>query len=262
MLQIIVCGACGRMGKKVIDAVFQEKETKLIGAIEAPNHPSIGKVIKGIELTSNLERIIQKDAVIIEFTTPKASINHLNIAEKRGIPIVIGTTGFTEEEEAKIKESSLNIPILLSPNMSIGINLLFNLIGEITYLLGKDFDKEIIEFHHRHKKDAPSGTAKKFAQIIAEAEGKRLSEVGVYGRKGKIGERSKEEIGIHAVRGGTIVGEHKIIFAGNEEELEITHRAESRYIFAQGALFGAKFIAKQKNGFYTLRDALKVRREK
>jgi len=250
------------MGKKVVDVVSQEKKAKLIGVVEVPNHPSIGKEIRGIKLTSDLERVIQKDAVIIEFTTPEASINHLNIARKKDTPIVIGTTGFTKEEETKIKESSSYIPILLSPNMSIGINLLFNIVEEITHLLGEGFDKEIIELHHRHKKDAPSGTAKKIAQIIAEAGGKKLSEVGVYGRRGETGQRSKEEIGIHAVRGGTIVGEHKIIFAGNEEELEITHRAESRYIFARGALFGAKFIAKQKNGLYTLQDALKIRSKK
>ncbi|MEA1965346.1 MAG: 4-hydroxy-tetrahydrodipicolinate reductase [Candidatus Aerophobetes bacterium] len=262
MVKIIVCGARGRMGKNVVDLVFQEKEAKLTGAVEAPNHPSIGKEIRGIKLTSDLERVIQKDAVIIEFTIPEASMNHLNIAKKRGIPIVIGTTGFTEEEKAKIKESSLSIPILFSPNMSIGINLLFNIVGEIAHLLGEGFDKEIIELHHRHKKDAPSGTAKKIAQIIAEAEGKKLSEVGIYGRRGETGERSTEEIGIHSVRGGTVPGEHKIIFAGAKEELEITHRAESRYIFARGALLGAKFIAKQKNGLYTLQDVLKIRNKK
>jgi len=254
-MEIIICGASGRMGKEVI-SLCKKKGIKLAGAIESPEHPCLGKEIeKGVKISSNLERVIKKDSVIIEFTTPSAVLKHLKIAKKKKIPMVIGTTGFKEKEYGQIKEASKDIPILLSPNMSIGINILFKLIKEITRISGEEFDIEIIEMHHRGKKDAPSGTAREIAEIIAKTKGKDLSQIGVYGREG-LKERTKEEIGIHAVRGGSIVGEHTVIFAGEGERLEITHRAESRQIFAQGAIRGAEFIIRQKKGLYTLQDAL------
>jgi len=259
MLKVIVCGACGRMGKEVIAKICQSKEMKLMGAIEAPDHPLIGEDIEGVKISSDLGKAIRPDCVIIEFTTPSATMEHLEIARKKKMPMVIGTTGFTEKEYAWIKEVSRNIPILISPNMSIGINILFKVVEEISRVLGKDFDKEIVEVHHRNKKDAPSGTAKRIAQIIARAEGKDLSRVGVYERKGLGKGRSEEEIGIHAVRGGSVVGDHTVLFAGKGERLEVTHRAESRQIFAQGAVLGAKFISKQKKGLYDLQDALGIK---
>ncbi|MEA3485380.1 MAG: 4-hydroxy-tetrahydrodipicolinate reductase [Candidatus Aerophobetes bacterium] len=259
VLKVVVCGACGRMGKEVIAKVCQLKEMKLIGAIEAPDHPFIGKNIGDVKISSDLESIVQSNCVIIEFTTPLATMEHLKIAEKKKMLMVIGTTGFNEEEYGRIKETSCNIPILISPNMSIGINVLFKVVEEVSQVLGKNFDKEIVEVHHHNKKDAPSGTAKRIAQIIAQTEGKDLSRVGVYGRKGIGKGRSKEEIGIHAIRGGSIVGEHTVVFAGEGERLEITHRAESRQIFAQGAILGAKFISKQKKGLYDLQDALGIK---
>jgi 4-hydroxy-tetrahydrodipicolinate reductase len=259
MLKVVVCGACGRMGKEIIVRVCQLKEMKLIGAIEAPDHPFVGENIGGVKIKSDLEKAIQLGCVIIEFTTPSATIQHLKIAGKKKIPMVIGTTGFNEKEYAWIKETSRNIPILISPNMSIGINVLFKVVEEVSQVLGKNFDKEIVEVHHRNKKDAPSGTAKRIAQIIAQAEGKDLSRVGVYGRKGIGKGRNKGEIGIHAVRGGSVVGEHTVVFAGEGERLEITHRAESRQIFAEGAILGAKFISKQKKGLYNLQDALGIK---
>jgi len=254
-MKIIVCGASGRMGKEVI-SLCKKKGIKLVGAIEASEHPYLGKEVeKGVKIGSNLERIIEKDSVIIEFTTPPATLEHLKIAKKEKIPVVIGTTGFKEKEYLQIEKASKDIPILLSPNMSIGINILFKLIKEITQISGEEFDIEIIEIHHRGKKDAPSGTAKKIAEIIAKTKGRNLSQIGVYGRKG-LKKRTNEEIGIHAVRGGSIIGEHTVIFAGEGERLEITHRAESRQIFARGAIRGAEFIIKQKKGLYTLQDAL------
>ncbi len=254
-MKVIVCGASGRMGKEII-SLCKKKGIKLVGAIEAPQHPCLGKEVeKGVKISSNLEKVIKKDSVIIEFTTPSATLKHLKIAKKKKIPMVIGTTGFEEKEYLWIEEASKDIPILLSPNMSIGINILFKLIKEITRISGEEFDTEIIEMHHRGKKDAPSGTAKKIAEIIAKTKGKNLSQIGVYGRKG-LKKRTDEEIGIHAVRGGSVVGEHTVIFAGEGERLEITHRAESRQIFARGAIRGAEFIIKQKKGLYTLQDAL------
>jgi len=254
-VKVIVCGACGRMGKEII-SLCKKKGIKIEGAIEAPHHYCLGKEIeKGVRVSSDLERVIKKDNVIIEFTTPSATIEHLKIARKKKIPVVIGTTGFNEKEYSKIKETAKEIPILLSPNMSIGINLLFRLTEEITTRVGEEFDVEIIEMHHKNKKDAPSGTAKKIAEIIAKIRGKELSQIGIYGRMG-IKKRTKEEVGIHAIRGGSIVGEHIVLFAGEGERLEIIHRAESRQIFARGALRAAEFIIKQKKGFYNLQDVL------
>ncbi len=262
MLKIIVCGALGRMGKEIISKVYQRKDVKLIGAIETSEHPFLGKELGGkIKVSSELEKVIEKDSVIIEFSTPSATLEHLRIAEKKRTPIVIGTTGFKEEEYHRIKEASCTTPIVLSANMSIGINLLYNIVEEVTRTLGENFDKEIIEIHHRNKKDAPSGTAKRIAQIIADAEGKVLSDVGIYGRKGISKEiRSKEEVGVHAVRGGNVVGEHTVLFMGKEERLEITHRAESRSIFAEGAILAAKFLAQKEKGLYDLQDVLGLRK--
>jgi len=248
------------MGRELISVIDETKDIQLTGAIEAVDNPNLGKNIGKIEISSNLEEFIQKDAVVVEFTTPSATLGHLEIARKKSIPMVIGTTGFKDEEYSIIEEASREIPILLSPNMSVGINLMYNLVRKASEILqGKNFDQEIIEMHHRQKKDAPSGTAKKIAEIIAQQAGKDLSESEVYGRRGIVGERREEEIGIHSVRGGTVVGEHTVIFAGNGERLEITHRAESRRIFALGAILAARFITQKEKGLYDLQDALGIR---
>jgi len=259
-IKVIVCGAQGRMGKEIISIIQDEENWELIGAIESPLHPKIGtEVSGGLRITSHLEEVIQRDAVMIEFTNPSATIEHILIAKEKGTPCVIGTTGFKSSEMEEIKRASQVIPILLSPNMSIGINLVFALIKEIATVL-PDFDKEIIEAHHNLKQDAPSGIACRIAQILAEVEGKSLSEIAVYGRKGIVGKRKKGEIGIHSVRGGSIVGDHTVVFAGEGERLEITHRAESRRIFARGALFAARFIIQKKKGLYDLQDALGIKK--
>jgi len=260
MIKVIVCGACGRMGREVIAKLIDGKEMTLVGAVEAPHHPSIGEVVGGVRIISDLEKVAQPGAVVIEFTTPQATIEHLKIARRKKMCMVIGTTGFKEDEYDEIRKASQVIPILISPNMSIGINVLFKVVEQITKALGADFDKEIIEAHHRNKKDAPSGTAKRIAEVIARAEGENLSRVGIYGRKGVIGGRSRKEIGIHAVRGGSVVGDHTVLFAGEGERLEIIHRAESRQIFARGAILSAKFISKEKKGLFDLQDALGLRK--
>jgi len=260
MYKIIVCGACGRMGRELIRVIDELEDIQLVGAIEAPNHPCLARKIGKIEVSFNLEESIQEGAVVVEFTTTSATLEHLGIAKRKGTPMVIGTTGFKDEEYGIIEEASQEIPILLSPNMSVGINLMYNLVKQASQILqGKKFDHEIIELHHRLKKDAPSGTAKKIAEIIAEATGKDLSENLVYGRQGITGERTEQEIGIHSVRGGTAVGEHTVVFAGNGERLEITHRADSRRIYALGAVLAAQFITGKEKGLYDLQDALKVK---
>ena len=248
------------MGRELISLIDETKDIRLIGAIEAPNHPCLGKNRGEIVVSSNLEEFVRKDAVVVEFTTPSATLEHLGIARKKSIPMVIGTTGFKDEEYGIIEEASQEMPILLSPNMSVALNLMYNLVKRASEVLQeKKFDQEIIELHHRQKKDAPSGTAKKIAEIIAKTTGKDLSESGVYGRRGITGERREEEIGIHSVRGGTVVGEHTVIFAGNGERLEITHRAESRRIFALGAILAAQFITQKEKGLYDLQDVLGIR---
>ncbi len=260
MIKTIVCGARGRMGRQVILEVQQDPTMELIGAIESPHHPELGKkVTEEVVVSSGLEEVVLEGAVIIEFTTPTATLEHLKIAKGKKISMVIGTTGFQAVELNRIREASCSIPILLSPNMSIGINLLFKLAQISAKTLGKEFDKEVVEVHHRKKRDAPSGTAKRIAQILAQVEEEKLDQVGVFGREGMIGERRKEEIGIHAVRGGSVVGDHTVIFAGEGERLEITHRAESRQIFARGAILAAKFIAQKKIGLYNLQDVLGIK---
>lgn len=260
MYKIIVCGACGKMGRELIRVIDELEDIQLVGAIEAPNHPCLTRKIGKMEVSFNLEESIEEDAVVVEFTTTSATLEHLGIAKRKGTPMVIGTTGFKDEEYSIIEEASQEIPILLSPNMSVGINLMYNLVKQASQILqGKKFDHEIIELHHRLKKDAPSGTAKKIAEIIAEATGKDLSENLVYGRQGMTGERTEQEIGIHSVRGGTAVGEHTVVFAGNGERLEITHRADSRRIYALGAVLAAQFITGKEKGLYDLQDALKVK---
>ncbi len=259
-IKVIVCGARGRMGQEVVSLIQKESDWQLVGAVESSKHPELGiEIAKNVRITHDLRGVIQKDAVIIEFTTPEATLEHLRIAKECGVPMVIGTTGFTPEEIEEIKEASEHIPILLSPNMSVGINLLFALVKEVAQIL-QDFDKEIIEAHHRLKRDAPSGTANKIAEILAEVEAQDLSKIAVYGRKGFKGERKKNEIGIHSIRGGSIVGDHTVLFAGDGERLEITHRAESRRIFARGALVGARFLIQKEKGLYDLQDVLGIKR--
>lgn len=258
--KVIVCGARGRMGQEVISLVQEKSGYELIGAIESPEHPEIGKeIIRGLRITSNLREVLRKGSVVIEFTTPSATLEHLQMARDMRVGMVIGTTGFKSSQFEEIKKASQLIPILFSPNMSMGINLLFCLVEEVAKIL-RNFDKEIIEVHHRLKQDSPSGTAYKIAEILAQVEGKDLNQIVTYGRKGIKGERKTEEVGIHSIRGGTVVGEHTVIFAGEGERLELTHRAESRRVFAQGALIGAKFIVDKERGLYDLQDVLGIKK--
>jgi len=264
MIRTVVAGAAGRMGGTVIRLVYADKDLELVGTFERGDHPKIGEDVGelvglgkvGIKVSGGLEEIIEKSEVIIDFTFHTASLNHLKIAKAHNKPIVIGTTGFTEEEMKEIKDMAPEIRCVLSPNMSIGVNLLFKIIPEISKVLGEDYDIEIVEMHHRMKKDAPSGTAMKLAQLLAQALGQDLDKVGIYSRKGIIGERKSREIGVLALRGGDVVGEHTIFFAGLGERIEVTHRASSRETFARGALRAAKWIVHQKKNLYDMLDVL------
>jgi 4-hydroxy-tetrahydrodipicolinate reductase len=207
-------------------------------------------------LSDGLDRIIDLGDVIIDFTAPAATISHVELAVEKNKAMVIGTTGIDAEHLQKIQDAAGKIPIMFAPNFSVGVNLLLNALQDMARVLGDDYDIEIIEAHHRLKKDAPSGTALKLAQVIADALGRDLDEVGRYARKGIIGERTKKEIGIQTIRGGDIVGDHTVMFCGLGERIEITHKASSRDTFARGALRAAAWIARQKPGLYDMQDVL------
>ncbi|MCX7988808.1 MAG: 4-hydroxy-tetrahydrodipicolinate reductase [Thermodesulfovibrio sp.] len=267
MIKLTVCGAAGRMGSRIIALSKEYEELKLVGAIESKTNPKIGSdagVVAGIgplgvEIMADLKKIIKNTDVVVNFTSPEATLEHLEIVKKSKKPIVIGTTGFSNEQILKIQKISKEIPIVLSPNMSIGVNLLFKILKDVAKVLGDDYDVEIVEAHHRMKKDAPSGTAIKMAKVIAEALGRNFDEVAVYARKGIIGERTKKEIGIQTVRAGDIVGEHTVMFGGLGERIEITHKASSRDTFARGALKAAIWLYGKPAGFYDMGDVLGIK---
>jgi 4-hydroxy-tetrahydrodipicolinate reductase len=249
MVSIVISGIAGRMGT-AIAKVAEEEGVKIAGATETKNHPIIGSVMYGVEVVDDLSSVIEKGDVVIEFTTPEATVHNTEIAESHKKPIVIGTTGLSSEQMAKIKECAKQIPLLYSANMSIGMNLIFGMIGDVAKRL-PDYDVEIVEVHHHHKVDAPSGTAKRLVEIICE---KRTDLKPVYGRSGKIGERKRDEIGIFALRAGDIVGEHTVLFCGEGERIEITHRVHRREAFAYGAIRAASFLVQKDPGFYTMAD--------
>jgi len=266
MIKVVVCGGCGKMGSKVAQLINQNEDMTLVGVIESPSHPDTGKdwgttIGLGktdIIISDNLEETIQKADQVVEFTNPPVSIQHLEIASKYKKAMIVGTTGFSSEEIEKIKNLASDIPFLLSPNMSLGVNLLFKLAAEIATVLRDDYDIEIMEAHHRFKKDAPSGTAKKLAQEIARAKNINLDEVAIYGREGLIGERKRGEIGIHSIRSGDITGEHTVMFTTLGERLELTHKVHSRDTFAYGTIQAIKFMEDKPAGFYEMKDVLNI----
>jgi 4-hydroxy-tetrahydrodipicolinate reductase len=264
MLDAIVCGAAGRMGATLVRLIHESRSLKLAGAVESPDNPQIGKdageiagVGKlGIPIVAELEPLLKTEAVVIEFTAPAATLEHARIAARKNAPIVIGTTGLDAKQREEIEKLARNGRILISANMSLGVNLLVSLMGKVAGILGDDYDVEIIEAHHRFKKDAPSGTALALAEPIAKALKRDLGAAGVSGRKGIVGERTKEEIAMLSVRAGDIVGEHTVIFGGLGERVEFIHRAQNRETFARGALRAAVWLAKQKKGLYSMQDVL------
>ena len=270
MIKLIICGAAGRMGKRIIDCARADTDLKVVGAVEKAGHPDSGKDAGGIagggeigvKLVDNLESVIGEGDVVVDFTAPGASTASAALAAAAGKAMVIGTTGLSPEEENRIKAAAEKIACVYAPNMSVGVNLLFQLARKVALALGNEYDIEIVEAHHRFKKDAPSGTAKQIAQIIADSLERDLEEVGVYGRKGQTGERSRGEIGIHAIRAGDIVGEHTVIFSNPGERLELIHRAHSRDTFARGALRAARFAAAAAPGLYSMIDVLRTGDEK
>jgi 4-hydroxy-tetrahydrodipicolinate reductase len=264
MLGVIVCGAAGRMGSTLVRLVHENRAMKLVGAVEfsgnsridqdAGEVAGVGKI--GVPITAEMAPLLKGPVVIVEFTAPDATLEHVKIAAKKNIPIVIGTTGLNPKQLAEIKRLSSKTRVLIAANMSLGVNLLLSLMGRVAKTLGDDYDVEIVEAHHRFKKDAPSGTALALAQPIAQALGRDLDQAGVCGRKGIVGERTRQEIGLLSVRAGDIIGEHTVIFGGLGERIEFIHRAQSRETFARGALRAAEWLVKQKKGLYGMQDVL------
>jgi 4-hydroxy-tetrahydrodipicolinate reductase len=263
-LGLIVCGVGGRMGGAVVRAAKQTPGVELVGAIDKPGSPRLGKDAGeitaaghlGVVISGAIEPHLKPNRVIVDFTNPEASLSYLRASAKKVVPIVIATTGFSPTQVADIKRLSKRVPTLVSANMSLGVNVLVSLLGKAAQMLGDDYDVEIIEAHHRFKKDAPSGTALALGRSVADALGRDLDKVGINGRKGIVGERSKNEIALLSVRAGDIVGEHTVIFGGIGERLEFIHRAHSRDTFARGAIRAAQWLAKQKTGLYSMQDVL------
>jgi len=264
MIKIAVAGASGRMGSRITALSKEYGELRLTGAFERKGHKDIGKDVgtivglgeTGVKLIDNLESIIKDIDVIISFTTVEASLDHLRTASANGKAAVIGTTGFSKDHLKEISAHTKNIPCVMASNMSMGVNLLLKVLQDIAKVLGDTYDVEIIEAHHRMKKDAPSGTALKMAQVIAAALNRNLEEVAVYSRKGIIGERTPKEIGIQTIRAGDIVGEHTVIFGGLGERIEVVHKVSSRDTFARGALKAAMWVYGKSAGLYDMQDVL------
>lgn len=264
MIRAIVCGAAGRMGGRIIALMKEAGDFDLAGAVERPDHPArgrdagevagIGKA--GVPIAGDLAQIAKDGQVGFDFTVPEAALQNIAKAADAGLAMVVGTTGMKPEALGRARELAKRIPLLIAPNMSVGVNVMYTLLARAAAKLGGDYDVEICEIHHRFKADAPSGTAAKMAQVIAESLGRDLDRVGVYGRKGIVGERKAQEIGVHALRGGDVAGEHTVVFAGMGERIEITHRAHSRDNFARGALRAARWLVGKPAGLYDMGDVL------
>jgi 4-hydroxy-tetrahydrodipicolinate reductase len=264
MVQIIITGAAGRMGMRLVALTPDTPGLQLSGAVEAKSHPAlgrdagevahIGKV--GILITDDLNPCLSQGDVVIDFTAPSSCLANLQQVVKSAKAMVIGTTGFSNQELEELHAFALKIPCVFSPNMSVGINVLLNTIGKIARSLGEQYNIEVIEAHHNKKKDAPSGTALKLAEALAEGMEWNLKEVGVYARHGITGERKIREIGMQSIRAGDIIGDHTILLGGPGERIEITHRAHTRDTFALGALRAAEWVAQQPPGLYTMADVL------
>ena len=264
MADIIVAGAAGRMGNRIVACLRDTPDLRLCAALEAPAHPALGRDAGelagvgrlGVALAGDPAAAITRDRVLVEFSVPEASLEHLRLVARAGARAVIGTTGFSAAQRAEIGELARGAAILLSPNMSVAVNVAFTLLATMARALGDDYDVEITEIHHRFKKDAPSGTALRMAEVVAEALGRDLGQVAVYGRQGLPGERGPREIGVLSLRSGDVVGEHTVSFGALGERLELTHRAHSRDTFARGALRAARWIAGRAPGLYSMQDVL------
>ena len=264
MIRVIINGACGRMGRLIIQGVLQQTDMELVGAIEYPEHPQIGSdagVVAGIgeigvSITSELQEKLQEADVVIEFSKPEATLQHLRQVAAADKAMIIATTGYDPAEFAAIEALASQIRCVMAPNMSLGVNVMIQALELIAKALGDDYDIEVIEAHHNHKADSPSGTALRLAETVASALDRDLDEVGVYGRHGIVGARPKKQIGVHAVRGGDIAGDHTVLFATEGEQLSVVHRAHSPEAFAKGAIRAARWVINAPKGLHDVSEVL------
>ena len=263
MIRVAVAGASGRMGRMLIEAMVAADDMRLVGALDVASSPAIGQDASaflghasGIPITADLPTGLAGAQVLIDFTRPEGTLAHLTLCRELGVNMVIGTTGFSAAQKAQIAAHAQHIAVMLAPNMSVGINVVLKLLDVAARALSEGYDIEIIEAHHRHKVDAPSGTALQLGEVVAAALGRDLKSCAVYGRDGVTGERDASTIGFATVRGGDIVGDHTVLFAGTGERIEIAHKASSRATFAQGALRAVRFLAGRERGLYGMNDVL------
>lgn len=256
-LSVVVAGVNGRMGKALLEAVALAPDCVLHGAlVRRGSEWENREIAPGVVTGSDVPTVLAGADVLIDFTRPDATLEHLPVCERLGVNLVIGTTGFDDAQKARIAQAGQQIGVVLSPNMSVGVNLAYRLLDTAARVLSEGYDIEIIEAHHRHKVDAPSGTALRMGEVVASALGRDLRECAVYGREGITGERDPSTIGFATVRGGDVVGDHTVLFAGIGERIEITHKASSRLTFAAGAVRAARFLHQAGAGFYDMLDVL------
>ena len=263
MPNIAITGATGRMGRTLVQLVHQAEDLTLAGATDRPDSPSLGQDVgvlcglgeTGVMVQSDLSALNDID-IVIDFTLPAATEAHLQICRNRGFGLVIGTTGLTETQKTQVNAAGQEIPIVFAPNMSVGVNVLTQLVEQAAQILGDDYDVEIVEMHHRHKVDAPSGTALALGEAAARGLQRNLKDCAIYGREGAEGPRKTDTIGFATLRGGDVVGDHTVIYAGDGERIEIGHKASSRNTFARGALRAARWLSGRPAGRYTMRDVL------
>ena len=269
-LKIVIAGCSGRMGHALLECVFADVEVVLVGALDRSATPEIPNLqlgqdagalqgkISGIKITDQVDAALKNADVLIDFTRPEASLSYLDACQKANVSMVIGTTGFSAEQKLLIQAAADTIAIVFAPNMSVGVTLLINLVQSAAKVLNEGYDIEIIEAHHRHKIDAPSGTALRLGEAAADALNRNLQECAVYGREGITGPRDPNTIGFATVRGGDVVGDHTVLFAGTGERVELTHKASSRATFALGAMRAAKFLAGKSSGLFNMQDVLNL----
>ncbi|WNO05663.1 4-hydroxy-tetrahydrodipicolinate reductase [Rhodoferax mekongensis] len=263
---IAIAGASGRMGQMLIDAVRAADDCSLAGALDIAGSPSLGLdagafsgQATGVLITADVREGLKNSQALIDFTRPEGTLAHLQVCRELGVAAVIGTTGFTDEQKAEIAEIAKSIPVMMAPNMSVGVNVTLKLLEMAAKALATGYDIEIVEAHHRHKVDAPSGTALKMGEVIADALGRDLKECAVYERYGVTGERDPSSIGFATIRGGDIVGDHTVLFAGTGERIEISHKSSSRATYAQGSLRAVRFLAGRAPGLYDMFDVLNLK---
>jgi 4-hydroxy-tetrahydrodipicolinate reductase len=261
-MKVAIAGSSGRMGRMLVEAALSAADVTIAAALERPGCPDIGQDCalflgreSGIRITDRIEAIQGAD-VLIDFTRPEGTLRHLQVCVEHGVHAVIGTTGFDEAGRQAVEQAARRIPVILSPNMSVGVNVTFRLAELAARMVSSDFDVEIIEAHHRNKVDAPSGTALRLGELVAQAQGRTLQQAAVHARHGVTGPRPEGSIGFSVIRGGDVVGDHTVLFAGNGERIEITHRSSSRMTYALGALRAARFLSGRASGIYDMRDVL------